>query len=74
MSEKEHLALLETFWRDLYAKNFEKVGAYFTEDGRYEDVCTPDPGEVSVLEVVSVHVFENGKPQAVAGLLPGETG
>ena len=109
MSEKENLALLETFWRDLYAKNFEKVGAYFTEDGRYEDVCTPDPGavgpanittrlgiglgpiescsnehhraaangdtvftehtekwhfhtgEVSVLEVVSVHVFENDK-------------
>lgn len=109
MSESENQALFEKFWRDFHAGDYEKVGACFAEDGRYEDVCTPDPGAVgpaniatrlsvglgpiescssehhrsaaswdtiftehtghwhfhsceeSVLQVVSVHVFENGK-------------
>ena len=40
-------ALVERFWKDLYEeRDFEKVGAYFAEDGRYQDVPTPDDGAV----------------------------
>ena len=35
-------ALIERFWDDLYRRDFEAVGAYFTPDGRYTDVFTPD--------------------------------
>jgi hypothetical protein len=34
--------LIERFWDDLYRRDFEAVGAYFTPDGRYTDVFTPD--------------------------------
>src|ERR1043166_2525319 len=34
--------LIERFWEDLYRRDFEKVGAYFTGDGEYTDVPTPD--------------------------------
>ncbi len=34
--------LIEGFWADLYRRDFEAVGAYFTPDGRYTDVFTPD--------------------------------
>ncbi len=43
----ENRALVEAFWKDLYeARDFDKVGAYFAPDGRYEDVPTPDGGAV----------------------------
>ena len=34
--------LIERFWEDLYRREFEKVGSYFTADGEYTDVPTPD--------------------------------
>ena len=34
-------AIVEQFWRDLYARDFDKVGAYFLADGEYTDVCSP---------------------------------
>lgn len=37
--------MIETFWRDLYEKrDYDKVGAYFAEDGLYRDIPAPDPG------------------------------
>lgn len=36
--------LVEAFWKDLERRDFEKVGAYFADDGFYEDVPTPDAG------------------------------
>jgi limonene-1,2-epoxide hydrolase len=40
----DNKALIERFWKDLYERDFERVGAYFAEDGHYEDVPTPDSG------------------------------
>ena len=34
-------ALVARFWDDLYRRDFERVGAYFTADGEYTDVPTP---------------------------------
>ena len=34
-------ALIERFWADLYRRDFDAVGAYFTEAGEYTDVPTP---------------------------------
>ena len=37
-------ALIERFWEDLYRRDFDAVGAYFTPDGPYTDVFTPHAG------------------------------
>jgi limonene-1,2-epoxide hydrolase len=34
-------AIVERFWRDLYARDYDKVGSYFPADGEYTDVCSP---------------------------------
>jgi limonene-1,2-epoxide hydrolase len=34
-------AIVEQFWRDLYARDYDKVGSYFPDDGEYTDVCSP---------------------------------
>ena len=34
--------LIERFWDDLYRRDFDAVGAYFTPEGQYTDVFTPD--------------------------------
>jgi ketosteroid isomerase-like protein len=44
--------LIRRFWRDLYAREFERVGSYFAEDGHYEDVPAPDPGATGPRNVV----------------------
>jgi limonene-1,2-epoxide hydrolase len=41
---QQNKQLIERFWQDLYAREFERVGAYFAEDGLYQDVPAPDPG------------------------------
>ena len=38
--------LIEGFWQDHYERQFEKVGAYFKEDGLYQDVPAPDAGAI----------------------------
>ena len=43
-STDEHRALIQSFWRDLESRDYDKVGSYFAEDGLYEDVPTPDDG------------------------------
>ena len=37
----ENLALVRRFWDDLYAHEFDKVGAYFTAGAVYDDVPIP---------------------------------
>jgi ketosteroid isomerase-like protein len=37
-----HKATVETLWRLLYERDFDAVGALFTDDGVYTDVFTPD--------------------------------
>lgn len=34
--------LIERFWSTMYARDFDGVGAFFTETGEYTDVFTPD--------------------------------
>lgn len=41
-----NLELVRRCWRDLYARDFDAVGAYFAEDGLYQDVPAPDAGAV----------------------------
>lgn len=49
--ESANLKRIEQFWEDVYAHDFDKVGAYFAEDGRYEDVPTPDAGAIGPANV-----------------------
>ena len=44
--------LIEGFWKDLYARDFDAVGAYFADDSLYEDVPAPDAGAVGPENVV----------------------
>jgi limonene-1,2-epoxide hydrolase len=37
-------ALIEQFWKDLYARDFDKVGSYFTDDAHYTDIAAPEEG------------------------------
>jgi limonene-1,2-epoxide hydrolase len=46
-----NLKNIESFWRDLYARDYDKVGAYFAAEGRYQDVPTPDDGAVGPANV-----------------------
>ena len=46
MSATGNRAVIEQFWKDLYARDYDKVGAYFTEDGHYTDVPAPGAGAV----------------------------
>ena len=34
--------LIERFWVDLYSRKFDAIGAYFSEDGEYTDVPSPE--------------------------------
>ena len=43
-SIEENRALIQAFWRDLESRDYDKVGSYFSEEGLYEDVPTPDDG------------------------------
>jgi len=44
--------LIETFWDTLYRRDFEALGAFFAEDGHYEDVPAPDPGATGPENVI----------------------
>ena len=49
MSERDaNRALVERFWKTLYEeRDYDGAGAFFAEDGLYQDVPTQDPGAVS---------------------------
>ena len=48
----ENLALVRRFWDDLYAHEFDKVGAYFTAGAVYDDVPIPDARAVGPAAIV----------------------
>ncbi len=50
---KANRRLIEQFWQDLYERDFDKVGAYFADDGQYEDVPAPDSGAVGPAAVAA---------------------
>jgi limonene-1,2-epoxide hydrolase len=49
----ENRKLIERFWNDLYAHDWDKIASYFAEDGHYEDVPAPDGGAVGPKAVVA---------------------
>jgi limonene-1,2-epoxide hydrolase len=53
MAASEPRKLIEAFWKDLYAYDFDKVGSYFADDGLYEDVPAPDAGAVGPAAVAA---------------------
>jgi limonene-1,2-epoxide hydrolase len=52
-SEEGNRARSGRLWQDLYARRFEAVGAWFHEDGVYQDVPAPDPGAVGPAQVAA---------------------
>lgn len=52
-TREQNLALIRRFWQDLYRRDFDAVGAYFAEDGLYQDVPTPDFGALGPRQVAA---------------------
>ena len=46
-------ALTERFWDDLFRRDFDAVGAWFTHDGNYRDVPAPEDGAFGPAEVAA---------------------
>jgi limonene-1,2-epoxide hydrolase len=45
--------LIESFWADLFRRDFDAVGAWFTPDGHYTDVPAPEEGAFGPAEVAA---------------------
>jgi len=45
--------LIESFWADLFRRDFDAVGAWFTADGHYTDVPAPEEGAFGPAEVAA---------------------
>lgn len=45
--------LTERFWGDLFRRDFDAVGAWFTPDGNYRDVPAPEEGAFGPAEVAA---------------------
>ena len=52
MGAEENKKLVAEMWSCLYRKDFDGVAALIAEDGRYEDVPTPDPGATGPANVI----------------------
>ncbi len=52
MGTEENKRIVARMWECLYRKDFEGVGSFIADDGRYEDVPTPDAGAVGPANVV----------------------
>jgi limonene-1,2-epoxide hydrolase len=48
----DNVALVRGFWADLYAHEFDRLGAYFTADAVYEDVPIPAARAVGPAAIV----------------------
>ena len=48
----ENVALVRRFWADLYAHEFDRLGAYFTPDAVYDDVPIPAARAVGPAAIV----------------------
>jgi len=53
MHERSNRQLIERFWQDLYRRDYDKVGAYFADDGHYRDVPAPDAGAFGPAQVAA---------------------
>ena len=74
----ENLALVRRFWDDLYAHEFDKVGAYFTAGAVYPMGGNIDvlPGQVEEIQVElpaspGTYEFWSGQPGDRAGGMVG---
>ncbi len=52
-TEDHNVGLIEAFWSDLFRRDFEAVGAWFTADGNYRDVPAPEEGAFGPEEVAA---------------------
>ena len=51
--EDHNVELIEAFWADLFRRDFDAVGAWFTPDGNYRDVPAPEEGAFGPAEVAA---------------------
>ena len=51
--EDRNCELIEAFWADLFRRDFDAVGAWFTPDGNYRDVPAPEEGAFGPAEVAA---------------------
>ena len=51
-TSQANLALVRRFWDDLYAHEFDRLGAYFTDDAVYDDVPLPAARAVGPTAIV----------------------
>ena len=52
-TEDHNVQLIEAFWGDLFRRDFDAVGAWFTPDGNYRDVPAPEEGAFGPDEVAA---------------------
>ena len=48
----DNKALIESFWKTLYERDFDGIAGFIAPDGHYEDVPAPDPGATGPENVV----------------------
>ena len=48
----DNKALIESFWKVVYERDWERIASFFAPDGHYEDVPTPDSGATGPGNVV----------------------
>ena len=51
--EDHNVELIEAFWADLFRRDFDAVGAWFTPEGNYRDVPAPEEGAFGPAEVAA---------------------
>ena len=52
-NEDRNAELIEAFWADLFRRDFDAVGAWFTPDGNYRAVPAPEEGAFGPAEVAA---------------------
>ena len=52
-TEDHNVQLIEAFWGDLFRRDFDAVGAWFTPEGNYRDVPAPEEGAFGPEEVAA---------------------
>ncbi|MFN7151742.1 MAG: limonene-1,2-epoxide hydrolase family protein [Microthrixaceae bacterium] len=52
-NEDRNTELIEAFWADLFRRDFDAVGAWFTPGGNYRDVPAPEEGAFGPAEVAA---------------------
>ena len=50
---EELVELTEKFWSDLFRRDFDAVGAWFSADGNYRDIPAPEEGAFGPAEVAA---------------------